>query len=244
MGRRTGKTIAQTAACRIIKAIGLSPTEMAQMQFVKIHHHHDRIVWQLSRPERGNGLGTSIAHELLVATKALSEESGGRVLVITTKPMVKNGRATWIAGGDLKELAQLLDRDEAAAYADTLGRVCESLSRIPIAVIAAMDGAAIGGGAELALWCDERLMTERSSLEFRQLKAGLACGYGTTKRLCDLIGLARAQQLIYQCTALTAVEARRLGLCSEIVEDEFELQASIDAAVARWRQLAPEAVAA
>lgn len=213
------------------------------MTFLHIDHQVDRIIWRIHRPERGNGLGTSLARELITATQSL-DPSTGRVLVLTTTPLVKDGRATWIAGGDLKELAQIADREQAADYADLMGRVCESLCKIPIPVIAAVDGAAIGGGAELALWCDERLMTERSSLEFRQLKAGLACGYGTTRRLCDLVGLAQAQQLVYRCASLSAVDARQLGLCTEVVANDDALQSAIDRAVSRWRVLAPEAVAA
>jgi enoyl-CoA hydratase/carnithine racemase len=213
------------------------------MSYLAVEHRKDRSIWRLARPERANGLGTTLAAELLEACEALQDASS-RVLVLTADPIVKDGRATWVAGGDLKELAALTDQDAAAEYADMLGRVCATLSAVPIPVIAAIDGAAIGGGAELALWCDERLMTARSSLEFKQLKVGLACGYGTTKRLCDLVGMAKAQSLIYRCMTLSAVDAYSAGLCSEVVEGERDLEASVDAAVARWQALSPRAIAA
>jgi enoyl-CoA hydratase/carnithine racemase len=213
------------------------------MSYLEVEHRADRIIWRLARPERGNGLGTTLAAELLKACDALRDVSA-RVLVLTAVPLVKDGRATWIAGGDLKELAKLADQDSAEEYAGMLGRVCAALSALAIPVIAAIDGAAIGGGAELALWCDERLMTARSSLEFKQLKVGLACGYGTTKRLCDLVGLAKAQNLVYRCMTLSAMDARNAGLCAEVVEGAQDLQASVDAAVARWQALSPRAIAA
>lgn len=207
-----------------------------QMSYLSVESMKDRLIWRLHRPERANGLGSTLAAQFLDACHTLTDDDE-RILIVTAEPLVKNDLATWIGGGDLKELALFEHPAEAAAYAAQWGAICAKLSQIAMPVIAAIDGAAIGGGAELALWCDERLMTARSLLEFRQLKAGLPCGYGSTKRLCDLIGLARAQQLVYGCAKLDANEAQALGLCTSVVTDATALAATVDASVARWQSL-------
>lgn len=206
------------------------------MSYLSVDSMKDRLIWRLNRPDRANGLGTTLAAQFLAACRNLSDEDD-RILVLTAQPLVKEDRATWIGGGDLKELGLIEQPEAVRAYAADWGEICERLSQIAMPVIAAIDGSAIGGGAELALWCDERLMTTRSSLEFRQLKAGLPCGYGSTKRLCDLVGVARAQQLIYGCSTLTADRAFELGLCSAILKDQNALETAIESSVARWRSL-------
>lgn len=203
------------------------------------------LVLTIDRPERGNALGTTIARELSAALAELpTKHAGIRALVLRATPVVKGSRRTWIAGGDLKELAQLGTRSEAEAYAKMLNAFCRQLDALPIPVIVAVDGAAIGGGAELALAGDLRLATEASSWEFKQLKVGLAAGYGTTRRLVELVGLARAQDLLFRCLRLDAAEALALGLVSQVLPDEAALDAAIAALCSELAELAPEALAA
>lgn len=182
-------------------------------------NHGQYLRWHIRRPERMNAIGTSIAGELAEAMNlALTQPPPGvRALVITAETVVKKNQSIWIAGGDLRELAQLTTKGEGRAYAAMMHRLCRELELLPIPVIALMDGAAIGGGAELALAADIRLATERSSFEFKQLKMGLATGYGAASRLCDLIGKSRAQRLLYFCESVSATEALELGLIHRLI---------------------------
>lgn len=213
---------------------------------------HRFLRWHIHRPERMNAIGTSIAGELSDALNlALSEPPAGmRALVITAETVVKNKKATWIAGGDLQELAALETQAQGQAYAATMHRFCLQLELLPIPVITLVDGAAIGGGAEIAIAGDIRIATSRSRFEFRQLKMGLSTGYGAAARLCHLIGKAKAQQLIYFSEVLSAAQAQELGLVhrtldttddmASVLEPLFELEPLAFAAQKKLFHMATE----
>jgi enoyl-CoA hydratase/carnithine racemase len=175
--------------------------------------------WHINRPERLNALGTTLAAELTDSLELLRQSPPAdiRALVITAASVHKGDRSIWIAGGDLKELARLRDRRAAKAYASSMRVFCESLERLPFPVITVIDGAAIGGGAELALAGDIRLATVRSSLEFKQLKIGLATGYGAASRLVQLLGKSKAQSLLYFCETVDAEQAHASGLVHRLI---------------------------
>lgn len=206
------------------------------MDFVDQQTKGARRYWTIRRPERANGLGISVAHELASALAELKVElsrtdSGSAItaLIIGAEPVQKGGGPrTWIGGGDLKELAQLQTAAEAASYAGTMAGVVAGLYTLPLPVVIAIDGAAIGGGAELALAGDLRLGTKDSSLDFRQLKIGLITGYGTCQHLVRLVGLAQAQRLLYGATSLSAEAARGMGLIHNVYEDSAQLAAGVE----------------
>ncbi|MBM4253781.1 MAG: enoyl-CoA hydratase/isomerase family protein [Deltaproteobacteria bacterium] len=201
--------------------------------------------WCISRPERGNALGTTLARELLRAAHALRDASHKpRSLVIRATPVIKGDEATWIAGGDLKELALLRDGDEAKAYVTTMSDALQTIAALPIPVVVAIDGAAIGGGAELALAGDLRLATERSVLEFRQLKAGLATGYGSACRMVQLVGLGRTQGMLFRTESVSATEAVACGLLHEVCKDSAALDLAVTKLCADLAALDPAALAA
>lgn len=175
--------------------------------------------WHLARPERRNALGTTMAQALLDALVSLQTKTpdGIRAIVITADRMESARRAIWIAGGDLKELAALNTPNQVLSYAKTMRTFCQALEQIPLPVVAFVDGAAIGGGAELAMAADIRIATHDSTLEWKQLKVGLSTGYGGGTRLVELVGKAHAQRLLYFCETVSATEATNLGLFHHLV---------------------------
>jgi methylglutaconyl-CoA hydratase len=175
--------------------------------------------WHIFRPERLNALGTTITKELADTLEFARDQLAPevRAVVLTAETVVKSGSAYWIAGGDLKELSTLDQKHQARIYAQTMRRFCEGLETLPVPVITVVDGAAIGGGAELALAGDIRLATVRSTLEFKQLKLGLATGYGSASRLVNLLGKSKAQALLYFCASIDAETAHRDGLIHNLI---------------------------
>lgn len=175
--------------------------------------------WHISRPERLNALGTTLAKELqdtLELTRAgLPREI--RAIVITAETVTKGDKAIWIAGGDLLELSELRDRKDGGEYARMMRTFCEGLEKLEIPVITIVDGAAIGGGAELALFGDVRFATIRSAFEFKQLKLGLVTGYGSANRLIALVGKSKAQALLYFSQAMDAQTAYHEGLIHQLI---------------------------
>lgn len=200
--------------------------------------------WRINRRERGNALGTTLAQELQAALGDLMcRPSPPRAIVLTASPVVKGVQRTWIAGGDLKELATLGSQDDGEAYALALSTFLSGLDELPIPVVMAIDGDAIGGGAELALGGDVRLATSSSRLVFKQLAVGLATGYGGARRLVELVGLARAQDLIYGTRTIDAAEALGMGLVNEVWPDAAALQTAVDARLATLLAIEPRAFA-
>jgi enoyl-CoA hydratase len=175
--------------------------------------------WHISRPERLNALGTSLAGELTDVLEMTRQRRSAevRAIVITAESISRGDRNIWIAGGDLKELALLTTKAGGRAYAKAMRLFCEGLESLPMPVVTVIDGAAIGGGAELALAGDIRVATVRSSLEFKQLKLGLATGYGAASRLVDLVGKARAQSILYFSESIDAVSAHSCGLVHRLI---------------------------
>jgi enoyl-CoA hydratase/carnithine racemase len=200
--------------------------------------------WHISRPDRMNALGTSIAAELgetLDFTRKNPPE-GIRAIVISAETVVRGDKAIWIAGGDLKELSELNEKSQGRAYANSMRTFCEGLEYLPIPVVTIVDGAAIGGGAELALAGDIRFATARSSFEFKQLKLALATGYGAASRLVELLGKSRAQSLLYFCESVDAEEAHRMGLVHRLITSTDVT--GIGTALLPILQLEPVAIAA
>jgi enoyl-CoA hydratase/carnithine racemase len=173
--------------------------------------------WHINHVARRNAIGTTLARQLFQGLEALKSDESLRAVVITAEPSGSDG-IYWIAGGDLKELA-LLDSQSALEYASLMRRICEGLHLLPIPVLMGLDGAAIGGGAEFFLAGDIRLATKRSSLFFKQLDVGLPTGYGGSKRLVELVGLGKAQELLYLRRTVDAGNARSLGLVHEVTDD-------------------------
>lgn len=199
--------------------------------------------WRLVRPDRGNSLGPTLAGELRAALAALvAAPSKPRALVITADPVAKGGQRTWIAGGDLKELAECRSKDDGERYALSLSDLLTGLDALPLPVLLAVDGDAIGGGAELALGGDLRLMTTDSRLIFKQLAVGLATGYGGARRLVELVGLSRTQDLLFGTRTLTAGEALTLGLVHQVCADSTALADAVELRLQSLLRLEPQAL--
>lgn len=215
---------------------------------VKVSNHSiDNLYWQnwhISRPDRLNAIGTTVARELSETLDMIrsSLDHHIRAIVITAETVIKSNNAIWIAGGDLSELAELRQKPEGRDYAHIMRRFCEGLEILPVPVITVVDGAAIGGGAELALAGDVRFATVRSVFEFKQLKLGLATGYGSASRLVELLGKSKAQSLLYFCESVDAESAHRGGLIHRLISSASH--DDISNAIFPLIQLEPSAVSA
>lgn len=172
-----------------------------------------------NRPDKLNALDEALGDALKARVEALQEDDTTRVVVLSGA-----GRA-FSTGGDLSMLAgfQALDVAEGTR---TMKRFYErflSLRDIPVPVIAAIRGPAIGAGACLTLACDLRVAREDATLAFNFVKLGLHPGAGATYFLPRVVGPARAQELLMTGRGLTGAEAATLGLVNKAVPaDQFE----------------------
>jgi enoyl-CoA hydratase/carnithine racemase len=223
--------------------------------YISVQKQDSVLIWTLDRPDRLNALGPLMGAELLQLTLQLEqdlhafasnptlEEPPYRCLVLRAQP-VRRGQnpPIWIAGGDLKELAQLSAPADGRAYASEWAQIALILQGLPIPVLAAIQGAAIGGGAELALAADLRLATRESSLHFKQLEVGLATGYASCQRLVSLVGQARATDLLLRCRKLSAEDALSLGLINDLAENDEDLDLLISTVTQEFKRLSPRSL--
>ncbi len=167
----------------------------------------------LQRPDALNALHGELLLELAMALDLVEGDAEVRALVVHGE-----GRG-FCAGADLAEFASLSDvftgREAALAGQD----VMNSLAALPIPVIAAMHGFAIGGGLELALACDLRVAAPGTRMGLPEVTRGLIPGYGGTQRLPRLIGEARALDLILTGRLVETEEAAAMGLVSRVADD-------------------------
>lgn len=203
------------------------------------------LLWTLSRPERLNALGPSMASALRQRfdglLKTLAHSQPPRLLGIMAAP---NDKKVWIAGGDLKELAQRPQPAAGREYAASLTTLNADFQALPIPVCMAVDGTAIGGGLEFALAGDLRLGTPDASFDFRQMKIGLTTAFGGAQRLVHLMGLSRAMHWQLLCANVSAVDALAAGLLHEILPHRAALLARLESLAQYFSTLAYPAVAA
>lgn len=166
-------------------------------------------VLTINRPQARNAIALSTMDELEKAIEAVAE---ARALVIRGE-----GDRTFVSGGDLKELATIRTEDEASAMAFRMRQICDRLANFPAPVIAALNGHAIGGGAELAVAADIRVAAEDIKIGFTQSSLAIMPAWGGAERLASLVGRGRALLLAGTGRVLDAAEAERLGLVDQTV---------------------------
>lgn len=168
-------------------------------------------VLTLNRP-KANAMGSVMLQQLKEYLTELEElESKSRCLVLTS-----HSDKVFSAGADLKERATMTI-SQAAAFVTDLRHTMDRLSRLPIPVIAAIEGVAVGGGLEICLAADLRIASEAASLGLPETSLAIVPGAGGTQRLPRLIGMARAKELIYTGARIDGVTAERYGLVQHVV---------------------------
>ena len=144
--------------------------------------------------------------------------------------VVWGGERTFSAGADLKELAAADGPDAGRAIAGALADAILALEELPLPTIAAIEGAALGGGLELALGCDLRVASETATLGLPEVTLGIMPGAGGTQRLPRAVGHDRARELVLTGRRLAAAEAHALGLVHALAPAGGALAAATETA--------------
>jgi enoyl-CoA hydratase/carnithine racemase len=161
-------------------------------------------VLTIDRPHARNAIALDTMEQL---EKALDAAAGARALVIKGA-----GDRAFVSGGDLKELSTLRTQEDASAMAKRMRSICDQLASFPAPVIAALNGHAFGGGAEVAVAADIRVAADDIKIAFNQVELEIMPAWGGAERLAALVGRGRALLLAGTGTTLNAVEAERIGL--------------------------------
>lgn len=189
---------------------------------------------RLNRPERLNALNMAVRESLATYFTELAVDDAIRCVVIT------GSEKAFAAGADVAELAARTPTDEAFAKSRAAWAAME---RYPRPIIAAVNGFALGGGCELAMHCDIIIAGEGAKLGQPEVKLGIMPGAGGTQRFVRAAGKFAAMRWVLTGDLLTAAEALRLGLVSEVVADGEVLPYALEIAT-RIAALPPLAVAA
>jgi enoyl-CoA hydratase len=182
----------------------------------------------IDRPDVRNAISPATMDGL---DAALDGAADANVVVIKG-----GGDRVFVSGGDLKELAKVRTHDEAVAMALRMRRLCDRIATFPAPVIAALNGHALGGGAEVAVAADIRVAAHGAEIGFTQATLAIMPAWGGAERLAALVGRAQAILLTATGERVDTAEAHRIGLVDRVYPREaFEPS---------WRALAERMAAA
>ncbi len=167
-------------------------------------------IWTIQGEARRNSLTMALLRELGARVSAAGSDRTLRAVVFTGA-----GDRAFCAGADLKERARM-SAEEVHGFHAAVRDALLGIERAPQVFVAAMNGAALGGGLELALACDLRVAADGAELGLPEVGLGIIPGAGGTQRLPRLVGVARAKDLVLTARRIGAAEALAMGLVSRI----------------------------
>lgn len=187
-----------------------------------IYEKKDNIgVLTVNRPDKLNALSNELTEELQHLLDEIEKDVDLRVVVITGA-----GDKAFVAGADINELVErdaLKGRDVSRFRQALFARI----ENLPVPVIAAVNGYALGGGLELALACNIRIASEKAQFGAPEVKLGIIPGDGGTQRLPRLVGLGRAMELVLTGDFIDAQEAHRIGLVNRVVSPDKLMESAM-----------------
>ena len=188
------------------------------------------------RPEKLNALNAHVLSEMRSAIDEARTRPGTRVLAVTG-----SGEKAFVAGADIAEM-QAMRLEEARSFARAGHTTLDALEQLPIPVIAAVNGFALGGGCEIALACDFIYASENAKFGQPEVKLGVIPGFGGTQRLLRRVGNAMARELVYTGKTISAADALAIGLVNRVLP-QAELMNAVRATAAVIAEMGPLAVA-
>lgn len=186
---------------------------MADFQFIQIAVEEGIAVLKINRPPV-NALGRQLLDEFSQAFNQFQQDAQVKVVILASA--IQN---VFVAGVDLKEMAQLKTPEEMLDVIHRGQTVFNQIERSEKPVIAAIQGACVGGGQELVMACHIRIASDRTRFAQPEITLGIIPGFGGSQRLPRIIGPSRAAELILTGDLITPQEAFRLGLVNHVVSD-------------------------
>jgi enoyl-CoA hydratase len=138
------------------------------------------------------------------------------------------GDTAFCSGGDLLELSRYPTEADAVSFITLMGDSLLRLERLPVPVIAAINGYALGGGSEIAVACDLRIVDQTARMGFVQIKLALTPGWGAGQRLLRLVGYPKALDILLRGEAMSHEQLVELGLVNQVVDTGQALSAALD----------------
>lgn len=180
-------------------------------QYLKLAENGAVCTVAISAPQSLNALNSTILGELEDFVDHL-DCNKYRCLIVTG-----DGEKSFVAGADIKEMADL-DVAQGETFGAKGARVFRKIETLPIPVIAAVNGFALGGGCELAMACDIRICSSNARFGQPEVGLGIIPGFSGTVRMARLVGMGIAKELIFSGRTMKADEALRIGLVNAVYE--------------------------
>lgn len=190
-----------------------------EYQFFIFEKKDTYAILTVNRPESLNALSSAVFYEFNTILDSIEADRSVRGLIITG-----TGRS-FVAGADLTEIMKQ-DSDANQIYARLAQRTYDRIADLPIPVIAAVNGFALGGGCELAMSCDIRIASEKAVFGQPEINMAIIPCFGGTQRLPRLVGEGIAKELIFTGRHIKADEALFIGLVNKVVPAEELISAA------------------
>lgn len=195
---------------------------MTDTLLFEILHDHIGVI-TFNRPAQLNALNLATMRRFALLIDELSQDTNLRVLILCGA-----GQRAFCSGGDLNELAGYSTEEDGHAMISLMGDALLALERLPIPVIAAINGYALGGGSEIATACDLRIVDEKARLGFVQMRMAVTTGWGAGQRLLRLVGYSRAMDLLLRGHVMHSHEIESLGLAHSVVPEGTALEHALN----------------
>lgn len=186
-------------------------SESQMREPVLVRRQGARLDVTINRPTKRNALSREALALLRATLEAHAEDAEIKVLVLGGA-----GEKSFAAGGDLNDLSTLRTLEDAADMSRQSRAALEAVRRFPVPVVAALNGDALGGGAELAVACDLRVAAGHARIGFVQGRLGITTAWGGGIDLASLVGPSRALALLARCELLCAADAAAQGLVDRV----------------------------
>ncbi len=182
------------------------------------------LILTLNRPTVMNCLNFDLLYAIRDEIDAIQYRSDIRCVILTGA-----GEKAFCAGADLKERAGLTP-NEVKKFILTIRNLLTSIQNLPMPVISAVNGIALGGGTEVALASDIRIASENATMGLTETRLAIIPGGGGTQRLPRVVGVAKAKELIFTGRRVGAAEALDIGLVNQVASSEGLMDACLDMA--------------
>ena len=203
---------------------------------LKVERRGDVEVWTIEQPRTRNAIDYKTLQALSQRVHSLGKDRTLRAIILT------GSGDTFVSGGDLSELRETDEEEEVGIFTDLGYQLTRRMEEMRAPIVCAMPGPAIGGGAELAMACDMRILDPAGVISFRQVRMGVTTAWGTTERLINVCGAGTAARLLFLAEDIGAEDARALGIVDAISKPGAALALALEW-TALIEQGAPEAVA-
>ena len=183
------------------------------MEFITYEVEGQVGIITINRPKALNALNSAVLDELDATIDGVDLDAV-RCLILTGA-----GEKSFVAGADIAEMSTLT-KEEGEAFGKKGNDIFRKIETLPIPVIAAVNGFALGGGCEICMSCDIRICSDNAVFGQPEVGLGITPGFGGTQRLARLVGPGMAKQMIYTARNIKADEAYRIGLVNAVYPQE------------------------